>query len=128
MGLHLKLNRINICNLVFLSTFQLFLKYISFIFSFFQHIYRRSARILFHCGPCGGEAKTFHNRCHLRTHILSHLEVDGINSVSIGGPECLDVVPLSESELNIGFIDDTYSEELEAIYQDYVLQVCSYKS
>ena len=54
---------------------------------------------------------------------MSHLEVDGINSVSIGGPECLDVVPLSESELNIGFIDDTYSEELEAIYQDYVLQV-----
>ena len=25
--------------------------------SFFQHIYRKSARILFHCSPCGGEAK-----------------------------------------------------------------------
>lgn len=64
----------------------------------------------------------FHNRCHLRTHILSHLEVDGLNSVCIGGPESLDVCPLTPSELNIGFIDDAYSEELEAVYKDYVLQ------
>ena len=35
MELHLELNRINICNLVFLSTFQLFLKYfIHFLFFF----------------------------------------------------------------------------------------------
>ena len=46
--------------------------------------------------------KVFHNRCHLRTHILSHLEVDGINSVSIGGPESLDISPLTQPELNIG--------------------------
>ena len=46
--------------------------------------------------------KVFHNRCHLRTHILSHLEIDGINSVSIGGPESLDISPLTQPELNIG--------------------------
>ena len=40
--------------------------------SFFQHIYRRSCRISFDCVPCG-QMVFFHNRCHLRLHVLSHL-------------------------------------------------------
>lgn len=42
--------------------------------SFFQHIYRKSARITFNCGPCGNSSLAFYNRCHLRIHVLSHLE------------------------------------------------------
>ena len=69
--------------------------------SFYQHIYRKSARIHFDCIPCG-KWNTFFNKCHLRTHILSHLEVDGIQSVSIPGPQSLEVGPLEPSELDIG--------------------------
>ena len=32
------------------------------------------------------------------------------------------MTPLSPSELNIGFADDTFSLELEALYKDYVVQ------
>lgn len=49
-----------------------------------------------------GKSLTFHNRCHLRTHILSHLELDGLSSVSLnGGPDSLQIFPPDEQELNL---------------------------
>jgi hypothetical protein len=90
--------------------------------SFFQHIYRKSARIVFKCGPCGDMNLAFHNRCHFRTHVLSHLEVDGTNSITIPDSGMLSIAPLEESELSLGFIDDTYSAELETLHADIQIQ------
>ncbi len=88
--------------------------------TFFQHIYRKSVRIIYTCTTCGD--LEFHNRCHLRTHILSHLEVDGLSSVTLSGPDSLQVAPLTSSDFNIGFSDDTFSNELENLCKDYQLQ------
>ena len=38
--------------------------------SFFQHLYRKTVLITYTCGPCGNQAMSFYNRCHLRVHIL----------------------------------------------------------
>ena len=84
---------------------------------------------MFKCTPCGkvkgheeGEFLTFHNRCHLRIHILSHLELDGLSTVALGGAESLQIFPLSEQELNLGQVDDTFAQELEKLHQDYSVQ------
>ena len=90
--------------------------------SFYQHIYRKSARITFQCAGCGDKVLDFYNRCHLRIHILSHLEVDGIQSVNLAGPQTIQVAPLEPSELNIGFIDSSYSSQIESLCQDYEIQ------
>ena len=49
-------------------------------------------------------------------------QIDGINSVSIPGPESLNVAPLQASEVNIGFIDDTYTPALEQLFADFKVQ------
>ena len=90
--------------------------------TFLQHMYRKSARISFVCGPCGDVSLSFHNRCHLRTHILSHCEIDGLASVAIKGPETIQVSPLEASDLHVGFLDDSYSEELKSLFSDYKVQ------
>ena len=90
--------------------------------TFLQHLYRKSARISFVCGPCGDVSLSFHNRCHLRTHILSHCEIDGLASVAIKGPETIQVSPLEASDLHVGFADESYSEELKSLFSDYQVQ------
>ena len=90
--------------------------------TFLQHMYRKSARISFVCGPCGDVSLSFHNRCHLRTHILSHCEIDGLASVAIKGPETIQVSPLEASDLHVGFLDESYSEELKSLFSDYKVQ------
>ena len=54
--------------------------------SFYHHLYRRSVMITFTCGPCGDATMTFYNKCHLRVHVLTHLEADGLASVSVVQP------------------------------------------
>ena len=93
--------------------------------TFIQHLYRRSANISFVCAPCGDVSLAFYNRCHLRTHILSHCEIDGIQSVAIKGPETIQVSSLESSDLHVGFVDDTYSEELKSLFSDYQVQESS---
>ena len=80
--------------------------------SFFQHLYRKSVLISFVCGPCGNLSMSFHNKCHLRVHILSHLELDGSSSVPVVEPETLSVSSLSEDLLSVGFVDQSFNEEL----------------
>ena len=83
---------------------------------FFQHLYRKSVRITFNCKVCG--TMSFYNRCHLRTHVLSHLEVDGTTSVTMQDSESLTITPLEQSEFNVGFIDDSYGEELDLLHRE----------
>ena len=85
--------------------------------AFFQHLYRKSVRISFTCRPCGNQ--TFYNRCHLRTHILSHLEVDGTNSMTMADTDSLSISPLDQSEFDVGFVDETYAEELNTLHREH---------
>lgn len=84
--------------------------------TFIQHLYRKSVRINFDCKVCG--SLSFYNRCHLRTHVLSHLEVDGSSSVTVQDPESLTVHPLERSEFDFGFVDDSFSDELDAVHRE----------
>ena len=90
--------------------------------TYFQHLYRKSVRITFTCQPCGDVTLSFYNRCHLRTHVLSHLEVDGTNSVTLADADSLSISPLETSQFNVGFIDEDYVEELDTIHRE---QSCS---
>jgi hypothetical protein len=87
--------------------------------TFFQHLYRKSVRISFNCRPCGNLTLSFYNRCHLRTHVLSHLEVDGTSSVTISDSDSLSIIPLEQSEFNIGFVDESYTEELDTVHREH---------
>ncbi len=85
--------------------------------SFFQHIYRKSCRITFVCEPCGGRSLAFYNKCHMRTHVLSHLEVDGLSSIALAA-EAVTVAPLDEADLMLGFVDDEFTNELDTLHKD----------
>ncbi len=85
--------------------------------TFFQHLYRKSVRISFACRPCGN--LTFYNRCHLRTHVLSHLEIDGTNSMTMADTDSLTISPLDHSEFDVGFIDESYAEELDTLHREH---------
>ena len=72
--------------------------------SFFQHVYRKSVKLTFTCSACEGKTLTFFNRCHLRTHVVGHMERDGVSAVAA---DRFDAAPLEVEELDIGFVDDT---------------------
>ena len=73
--------------------------------SFFQHVYRKSVKLTFTCSACEGRTLTFFNRCHLRTHVVGHMERDGVSTVAADG---FDAAPLDVEELNVGFVDDGF--------------------
>nr|XP_040569828.1 zinc finger protein 592-like [Lepeophtheirus salmonis] len=51
--------------------------------SFFQHLYRKSCEIMFKCKLCD-DVLTFFNRCALKVHFLSHMELDSsVSSIEI---------------------------------------------
>ena len=48
-------------------------------------------------------------------HVLGHIEVEGISSVAA---EEITVDPIEASEIGIGFVDETFREELDAVHED----------
>ena len=74
--------------------------------SFFRHVYRKSVKLTFTCSACEGRTLTFFNRCHLRTHVVGHMERDGVSTVAADG---FDAVPLEVEELGIGFNDEAFA-------------------
>ena len=73
--------------------------------SFFRHMYRKSVKLTFTCSACEGRTLTFFNRCHLRTHVVGHMERDGVSAVVADG---FDAAPLEVEELNVGY-DDAFN-------------------
>lgn len=82
--------------------------------TFFQHVYRKSIGISFHCQLCHKQL-SFNNHCHLKMHVLSHLENDGVSVVSSEG---VNIVPLSSKELQVGFLEEHCSAELDHVYEE----------
>ena len=74
--------------------------------SFFQHVYRKSVKLTFACSACDGETLTFFNRCHLRTHVVGHMENDGVSAVAA---ERFDASPLDTEQFDSGFFDDAFT-------------------
>ena len=73
--------------------------------SFFQHVYRKSVKLTFACSACEGRTLTFFNRCHLRTHVVGHMERDGVSAVAA---DRFDAAPLDAEELSVGLVDDAF--------------------
>ena len=74
--------------------------------SFFQHVYRKSVKLTFACSACDGETLTFFNRCHLRTHVVGHMENDGVSAVAA---DRFDAAPLDTEQFDSGFFDDDFT-------------------
>jgi hypothetical protein len=81
--------------------------------TFFQHVYRRSISIAFSCQSCQ-DTINFLNSCHLKMHVLSHMETDGIASVS--AEHCI-VSPLSKDQLDTCFVDGDFKRELNLVHE-----------
>lgn len=80
--------------------------------TFFQHIFRRSLNITFSCQGCK-RVLSFNNNCHLRMHILSHMEVDGISSV---GADFINIEALAKEDLDVSAIgQDDFKRELDMV-------------
>ena len=73
--------------------------------SSFQHVYRKSVKLTFACSACEGRTLTFFNRCHLRTHVVGHMERDGVSAVAA---DRFDAAPLDAEELSVGLVDDAF--------------------
>ncbi|TRY69472.1 hypothetical protein TCAL_03255 [Tigriopus californicus] len=82
--------------------------------TFFQHVYRKSIGISFNCQLCQ-KRLSFNNHCHLKMHVMSHLENDGVSVVASEG---VNIVPLGSKELQVGFFDDNCSSELDNVYRE----------
>ena len=65
--------------------------------TFFQHIHRKSVNINYECKACE-QVLVFQNKCSLKIHILSHLEVDEKNKVST---DMLCVMSLNDSDIQM---------------------------
>jgi hypothetical protein len=74
--------------------------------TFFGHVYRKSISLTFTCQPCGGVSLNFSNRCHLKLHVLGHMERDGSGTVAA---DAFDVAPIDRKEIDHGFLDETYA-------------------
>ena len=92
--------------------------------SFYNHLYRRSVMITFTCGPCGDANMTFYNKCHLRVHALTHLEVNGVSSVPVVEPETLAVTSLSPEQLDVGFAPAPSTDQLRQEFATFSLDKC----
>ena len=83
--------------------------------SFFQHIYRKSMAIDFSCEGCH-QSLRFNNPCHLKIHVLSHLEIDNVASVS---SSYTNVSPAQPEDLNVRFKSiESMTEDLDRVHKD----------
>eukprot|EP00090_Calanus_glacialis_P010973 TRINITY_DN19458_c0_g1_i1.p1 TRINITY_DN19458_c0_g1~~TRINITY_DN19458_c0_g1_i1.p1 ORF type:complete len:1182 (+),score=289.95 TRINITY_DN19458_c0_g1_i1:127-3672(+) len=82
--------------------------------TFFQHIYRKSVNINYECKTCE-KVLVFKNKCSLKIHILSHLEVDEKNKVST---DMLCVMSLNDSDLQMNSDVRNLKNELKISMKD----------
>jgi len=82
--------------------------------TFFQHVHRKSVNINYECKTCD-KILVFQNKCSLKIHILSHLEVDEKSKVRT---DMLSVMSLNDSDLQMNSDVRNLKNELKNTMKD----------